>query len=292
MTTAADWIAEAEQHLSVADKGMNKLAAAITDTTTDSITLSYNLGAIKDGQIIAIDLEVMRVWEVDDTNKTATVQRGYGGSTAATHLVGSLVYVNPTHTKFAILRALNQDILALSSAGLFSMSTVELTYNAVAAGYDLTSVTNLEGIYRIDAKYTGMTRDWQRIRDFRLARSQNTVDFPSGYALSWDHGGQPGQTVRVVYKSRFTTLSALTTDVSTTGLPTSAYDIPPLGAAARLVSPREVDRNDTTSQGNSRRADEVPAGAVRSAGAGLWAIRQNRINEERAELARLWPVLT
>lgn len=290
-TTAADWVNEAEQHLNSGSReSRNKLAAEVTDTTGQTITFTYGLGLIQPGAVIAVDLEVMHVWDVDSTAGTATVERGQYGSTAATHLIGSIVYVNPKWSKFAILRAINQDLASLASAGLFKMSTVELTYSASVAGYDLTGVSNLEGIYAVEAKYLGLTADWVPIRRYLVARDQNLTDFPSGFALTLLEGGQPGQAIRVLYKSRFTALSALTTDVATTNLPTSAYDIPPLGAAARLVSPGEVGRNDTTTQGNTRRAEEVPAGAVARSGAYLWQLRRDRVNEEVRELRRLYPV--
>lgn len=290
MTTAADWISEAEQHLNGGSReGLNKLAAAITDTTSQTVTLSQALGSIQAGAVIAVDLEVMYVWEVDTTAGTATVERGQYGSTAATHALGALVNVNPKWSKFAIFRALNQELSALASAGLFKMNTVELTYSASTAGYDLTSVTNLESVYAVEAKYLGLTADWVPIRRYTVGRDQNTTDFPSGFSLTLLEGGQPGQAIRVLYKSRFTALSALTTDVSTTNLPTSAYDIPPLGAAARLAMPMEVGRNDFTTQGNTRRAEEVPPGAVARAATALWQMRNTRVGEEKTELRRRYP---
>lgn len=289
-TTAADWVTEAEQHLNSGSReSRNKLAVALTDTTGTTVSFTYGLGTIQEGSVIAVDLEVMHVWSVDPTGNTAVVERGQYGSTAATHLIGATVFVNPKWPKFAIFRALNQELQSLASAGLFKMTAVERTYSPVVSGYDLTGVTNLEGIYAVEAKIVGLTGDWVRIPHYDLRRDQNTTDFPSGFSLTLREGGMPGQAVRVLYKSRFTALSALTTDVSTTNLPSSAYDLPPLGAAARLVTPREVGRNDTSTQGDTRRAEEVPAGAVARSGAYLWQLRRDRLAEELTELRRLYP---
>lgn len=291
MTTAAAWINETEQHLGIAGGKLDKLAAAMSDTTTGSLTVTYGNQGIEEGSVITVDLEVMYVWAFNPTTKVATVERGFAGSTAATHLVSSLVFVNPVFTKFAIFTALNQELESAASAGLFKMSTVELTFLSSAAMYDLTSVTNIEGIYRVDARYTELTDDWARIHRWTIARDQDTDDFPSGLALAVFDGGQPGQPVRVQYKSRFTALTSLASTKASTNLPSSAFDIPPLGAAARLVETREVPRNDIVSQGDSRRADEVPPGAVRSAAAGLWARRNTRLAEERTALLRRYPKL-
>lgn len=292
MTTAADWITETEAHLNVRNKPLDKLAVAVTDVDAATITLTYNPGdAITEGAILGVDLELLYVWAFDTSTLVATVERGFAGSTRATHLINTLVYINPTYSKYDIFRALNQDLASLGSEGLFAMSTVDLTFSSATAAYDLTSVTNLESIYRVDAKYPGLTRDWERVRRYQIARNQNTTDFPSGFALTLLEGGSPGYAVRVSYKSGFTALTSLSSTKVSTNLPASAYDIPPLGAAARLVSPREVARNETGSQGDTRRSEEVPAGAVRASAAGLWAIRQQRVGIERAELARRYPRL-
>lgn len=289
-TTAADWVKEVEQHLGV--RPANKLSAAVTDTTTGSITLTYPMGNIADGALVGVDTEVMLVWAT--SGQGATVERGAAGSTAATHANGAMVYVltSSNTSQFSILRALNQDLSSLGSAGLFHMAAVEVTYNPAKAGYDLAGVTSIEDVYKVEAKVTGLTGDWRVVRNYRMARDEDTGDFASGFSLRIGEGGQSGQSVRVFYRQPFVALAGLTTDVTTTLLPASAYDIPPIGAAARLVGPREVVRNNFTSQGNSRRAEEVPARAVASSANDLWAQWNRRVGQEINDLQRRYPQLT
>jgi len=66
------------------------LAAAITDTSGTSITVTSETSFPAVDFIISIDTEVMLVTNVATT--TWTVTRGYEGSTAATHLNGAAVY--------------------------------------------------------------------------------------------------------------------------------------------------------------------------------------------------------
>ena len=66
------------------------LAAAITDTTGTSITVTSSASFPSAPFIIAIDTEAMLVTNVSGT--TWTVTRGYESSTAATHLNGAAVY--------------------------------------------------------------------------------------------------------------------------------------------------------------------------------------------------------
>ena len=85
-------------------------------------------------------------------------------------------------------------------------------------------------------------------------------------------------------------LPTAATALSTTGLQASAYDLPPLGAAIRLMSGREIKRNFTETQGDSRRATEVPAGAVQQSSTGLKLLRAQRIVAECARLNSLYPI--
>jgi hypothetical protein len=116
-----------------------------------------------------------------------------------------------------------------------------------------------------------------------------TKDFGSGLALQFDQGVRPGD-VRVTYRSPFTRVTAETEGIQlNAGFPESAEDLLVIGAQIRLVSPREVKRNFTESQGDTRRADEVTAGAVSGSITILIRMRRDRITAEAAKLARQYP---
>ena len=91
------------------------------------------------------------------------------------------------------------------------------------------------------------------------------------------------------YKTGFTALSAMSTALSTVGLHSEGYDLPALGAALRLMSTRPVRREFIDEQGSSRRADEVPAGAISASMRDLRALRETRINAEAARLDQQYP---
>ena len=57
-----------------------------------------------------------------------------------------------------------------------------------------------------------------------------------------------------------------------------------------MVAGREVKRNFTESQGDTRRADEVPAGSVNNSINNLLRLRRDRIIAEAARLARQYPL--
>jgi hypothetical protein len=66
------------------------LASAITSTIATSISLTAAIGPSSGDWMLQIDSEQMLVTAGDSTS-TLTVQRGYNGTTAATHLIGDTV---------------------------------------------------------------------------------------------------------------------------------------------------------------------------------------------------------
>jgi hypothetical protein len=290
-----DLISETRRHLDSGSRPeINRLsgAAAAADTT---VTLEFAMGGITQGSVLALELELVYVWSV--AGQVATVQRGWLGSTAATHADDTVVWVNPRWSDFSIYRALMEEIRSYSSpvVGLYQMKTVDLTYNSARTGYDLTGVTDLIDVYELRWKgYT--TGEWPRIARWSLTRDMATSEFASGTALLLYDGAGPGRTIRVRYKAPYGTLSATyATDASDTtssaGLHTEAHDIPPLGAAARLVAPRDVKRSFTEAQPESRAAADVPPGTSSRAAGALLGLRNQRLREESARLHAKYPPL-
>lgn len=292
VTTTEDLIAETKRLLlSGQRESYNKLAA---DTAPGATTLSftYDLGGIAAGSYVQVGLEVFYVWAVNSSAKTAAVESAQIGSTAAAHDTGDIVTVNPKFPDHAILRALNEDLHSLSSPtnGLYAIRSTDLTFSEGRSGYDLDGVTNLIDILEIRTRRDTASGDWPLVGNFTLSRDVDTTDFPSGYALFLTEMGVSGADVRVRYKATFSTLSTLADDVEdVTGLPESAHDLPPLGAALRLMYPREMKRSFTEAQPDPRRGSEVGAGAALNSTRGIAQQRQTRINEEYARLWQQFP---
>lgn len=292
-TLARDLIQETRAHLlSGARPEFNYLNGAIADTTTTTVTLALAMGGIQRGAVLSVDLELMYVFSV--SAQVATVARGWLGSTATAHATAALVEVNPRHSDFGILRAINAELVSFSSPsnGLFRVRTVDLTYQAARSGYDLTSATDLIGVLTVEAKGSH-PGDRHRLRSWRLIRDADTADFASGLALYLYDGGAPGRTIEVAYKAPFVALTALADDVQAVSfLPAAANDIPPLGAAARLVATREVRRGFMDAAPEPRVASDVPPGTNRNAATTLLALRNQRLKEESARLHSAYPALT
>tara|TARA_R110000823_G_scaffold183880_2_gene316467 strand:- start:9739 stop:10668 length:930 start_codon:yes stop_codon:yes gene_type:complete len=290
--TAQTWIDETK-NLLLTDyvEEHDVLATDVNDSGT-SFNFTHDAAGIVAGSIIEIGTELMYVFSVNATNNDATVKRGFRGTTAAAHSQGDLVTVNPKFPAQQVLDAINDQLNDLSSPqnGLYQMKTVDFTFNAAQDGYDLTGVTDdIISVYQVTYSDVGAEAAEPVISSWSLRRDRNTSSFASGYALILHDDGWAGQTVRVQYKTGFTALSATSTALSTVGLHSSAYDLPALGAALKLMSTRPVRREFIDEQGSSRRADEVPAGAISASMRDLRGLLDSRINAEATRLDSQYP---
>src|ERR1017187_5948624 len=108
------------------------------------------LPSLRPETVISSDLELFYVQAVSST--TVTVVPGYLGSSEVNHSSGSLVYLHPLLSAFAIMTAINDDLSDLSENGLYQVNSVEITYNPATVGYDLAGVSGLIEIISIQQK--------------------------------------------------------------------------------------------------------------------------------------------
>lgn len=302
MSSAQDWIEETRDHL----EGPAGSEANQVDTDyvagSGTITLRYALGNVTVNSVLSVGGNTLRVQAVNSTAKTASVIAGFQGSVDVDAPAGSLVRVNPNFTDHRILKALNGAMATMTSPvnGLFQVSTAALDYVSFQEAYDMGFLTSTEGplfpdrlvqVLEVRRETRGTSLAWPRVRpsEWELVETAPTDIFPSGVALRVKEGDS-GLRVQVVAATTFMPFAAVTDDVSTTGVPDSMADIPPLGAAIRLMSGKEVSRNLTRSQADSRKATEVPAGAIANSYTGLFALWSTRVREEAARLRKKYPV--
>ena len=267
----------------------NKLFTAINSSDT-SIVLSYDLAGLRAGSVFEIDSEMIYIWEAVSGSKTLTVQRGYAGTTAASHSAEAIVKLNPRFPKAQMIDALNQDIDDLASPlnGLFRVVTLTIPYNGSDRQINLTGATNV--IDLVDVRLRFLSDDYPYVSRARLQRDLPTADFPSGFAIVFDEPVMSGD-LRVRYKAPFARVASPSDNIqSVAGVPESMEDILELGIMSRMLSTREVKRNFIESQGDTRRSEEVPPGAMRDSFVNILRLRRDRIIAEAAKLARQYPL--
>ena len=267
----------------------NKLSGSLSATAT-SLTVLYDLDGLRKGSVFEIDSEMFYVWDAVAGTKTLTVERGFNGTTATTHASGAIITTAPRFPRAQVLEALNDELRDLSSPvnGLYQVKYFDFDYNGSDEIINLPPVLSIIDLIGVHVRVTGDNYEW--VRKVRLLRDLPTDDFSSGFGLKFERGIRSGR-LRIVYKAPFTALSNETQNLNTfAGLPDSCEDIINMGVQIRLMAPREIKRNFTESQGDTRRAEEVPAGAVAGSVQNLIRMRRDRIAAESARLKKQYPL--
>ena len=269
------------------------IAPAITDATSTTLSVQGLANGIAKGVVIEVGSELMYVTAV--SGGSVSVIRGYAGSTASStgHAVDSVVRVSPKFPTYRIIQSLNDDLADLSAPGqgLFQMKTTSFTYNAGVDGYNLTGLTSAEidSIYSVTYADAGSEASEPDVSSWKLKRNRDTSAFASGLALVLYTGAWPGQKITVSYKAPFTSITDASTARSSVGLATTAYDLPPLGAAMALMTTTPIRREFLDAEGTSRMADEVPPGAISASFRDLMGRRRARVEAEASRLASQYP---
>lgn len=289
MTTAGNLIDRIIQPLlagTVEERNKFASSVGVSDTT---LTVTYDLGTLAGSTVFECEQELFYVWDSNPSGKTVTVERGYGGTTAASHSSGTSITVNPKFPRKQALDALNSELADLSSPmnGLFQMKTLDVNYNGSDRMINLTSVTSMIDLYDVRLRY--LADDYPVIHHVRLLRDMPTGDFASGFALALDQQVRSGA-LRILYKAPYSLFTTEASTVTSTGASAELEDLLVLGAQIRLLAGREVKRNFIESQGDTRRSDEVPAGAMTASVTNLMRMRRDRIQAEAARLTRQYPL--
>jgi hypothetical protein len=294
MTTGQALVDSTRRYLMTGHQELRTSLVSAYTAGNATITLAGALPSVVAGARLSIGLNVFYVTGVNAT--VISVLAGQDGSTDVSAANGSIVRVNPRFTDFDIWQALDADLSDLSGLGLYQMLYTDNTFNPTLTGYDMgaTAATSLLSLYQVEHLTPGPYKDMPRLQsyDFRLDRQAVATDIASGLAIRILNPSHMvnGFIFRASYKAMLTKLVATTDNVSITGLQTTAYDLPPLGAAILLMAGREIKRNFIETQGDTRRSTEVPPGATMNSDTRLRQIRAMRIKTEAARLSQMYPI--
>lgn len=280
---------------------MNQLAATATATAT-TLTVNYALAGITRGSYVAVDTEVMYVWNADIASNgsgTLTVQRAMKGTTAAVHTDGAIVYVNPFFTRYQIRQTLKDEIRSWGPQ-VFAVKTLDIAGTDFVRGYDMGSIGPWFFILDLRLSPDPLTatpsdKNWPEV-PYRVMHSGPTQTFASGNVLTVTTAFgifDTPRTLHLTYAAPFTVDAEFTdavTLLTTVGLDTSDLDIPPYGAAWRLASSREVRRMLTEAQGQAADLQAFPPMYALQAAQGFKTFRDSRLNDAVARLRAQYPI--
>jgi hypothetical protein len=242
--------------------------------------------------VIEIDDELIWINTFDKNNLTLNAipgfGRGYGGTTPSPHAENSQVTLTPTFPKVNVKKAINDTINAFYPK-LFQVSSVTFTFNAAQITYALPD--DARDVLFISWQTPGPSREWLPVNRWRIDRMANVSAFNTTRTLSLYDKIVPGRTVQVYYSTIPNTLTNANDDYATvTGLPESSRDVVTLGAAARLLSYLDTGRINLSSAEADINDTKLPSTAGASASKYVYALYQQRLNEESTKLQDRFPI--
>lgn len=234
-------------------------ATDLTFTVDDPTDLSAGL--------VEIDMELMRITEVDMSSATVTVAptgRGRRGTTATAHAVGAEVRVQPIIPYSSVIRDVHAELSTIYPR-ISATCYAEFEATPTTVTYAIPSDAGLV----LDVRYKDTLGEWQRVRGWEVEHGQNTDDISTGIALRLS--APMSTTIRVIYGRPFGRFDSLDDLLSDAGIPESLEDVIRYGAICRLLPSLDVARLSVTSTASSEANGRPP-----TPGTGVMVAREMR----------------
>jgi hypothetical protein len=241
---------------------------------------------------IEIDDEIIWIDNFSTASNTLNVApgfgRGYQGSTPTSHAQYSQVTLSPSFPRISIKKAINDTINSLYPK-LWAVDSFTFTFNASQTTYALPD--DLEQILFVSWQTTGSSKEWLPVNRWRADGMANISTFNTTNTINIYENIQPGRTVQVYYTTTPDTLDNNSDDFAdVTGLPESSQDVVTLGAAYKLLSFVDSGRISLTSAESDLADSKIPSGAGANNSRYIYALYQQRLNEEALKLQDKFPI--
>jgi hypothetical protein len=263
-------------------------AGLSTTSTQIAVGSSSNLAK----GIVEIDDELVLIDSFDKANNVLNVMpgfgRGYQATTASPHAQYAPVTLSPTFPRSSIKKAINDTINSFYPK-LWIINSYTFTFNASQVTYPLPD--DVEGVLFISWQTTGSSQEWLPVNRWRLDGMANAATFNTNNTLNIYENVQPGRTIQVWYTATPNTLDANTDDFAdVSGLPDSCKDVVVLGAAYKLLSYLDAGRINLSSAEADLNDSKLPSSAGAAASRYIFALYQQRLNEEALKLSDKYPI--
>lgn len=242
--------------------------------------------------IVQIDQELIWVNSFDKQNLTLSVApgfgRGYQGTTPSPHAENAQVILTPTFPITMIQQAINDTINSLYPK-LFQVASTTFTFNAAQIAYPLPD--DARDVLYGSWQTPGPSREWLPINRWRIDRMANVSAFNTTKTVNIYEKIVPGRTVQIYYSTIPSNLTNYNDNfAAVTGLPESSRDVVTLGAAYRLLSYIDTGRINLSSAEADLADTKLPSTAGASASKYIFALYQQRLQEESTKLQDRFPI--
>jgi hypothetical protein len=259
------------------------------NTTDTSITIGSSSNLAKG--VIEIDEELLWIDSFDKTSSVLNVipgfGRGYSNTSPAPHAQYAQVTLSPTFPRVNIKKAINDTINSVFPK-LWSIQSTTFTYTPTVTTYALPD--DAEDVIAVSWQTTGPSKEWLTVKRWRMDPMANAAAFNSNSTVTIHDAITPGRTIQVWYTAEPSTLDSSNEDFAdVSGLPESCRDVIVLGASYRLLSYLDAGRINLTSAESDSADTKIPSYAGASASKYLFALYNQRLQDESAKLYGRYP---
>ena len=250
----------------------------------DDLTLTVDDATAASKGIIEVDDELMYVKKSVAASGTLQILgtasvasgRGWRGTTATSHVAGSIVRNNPIFPRSQVKRALLETIKGMNFPVLANET---FTFNG--SDYSYVMPDALVDVTGVSWELPDSTGVWALIKRWRL--DTNYLDSgTTKQALILNEAPMSGADVRVQYTKYPSTITD-NQELTVSGLPSSCEDVVRLGAMYRLLSTVDPGKVTATSVSADVLDQPVSAGASTSAAKYIFQLYSVRLAEEVAK---------
>jgi hypothetical protein len=251
---------------------------------SDDLTITVDDASAVSKGIIEIDDELMYVKKSVAASGTLQILgtasvssgRGWRGTTATSHVSGSIVRNNPIFPRSQVKRAILETIKGMN----FPVIANE-TFTFNGSDYSYVMPDALVDVTGVSWELPDATGVWALIKRWRL--DTNYLDSgTTKQALILNEAPMSGADVRVQY-TKFPTAITDNQELTVSGLPSSCEDVVRLGAMYRLLSTVDPGKVTATSVSADVLDQPVSAGASTTAAKYIFQLYTVRLAEEVAK---------
>lgn len=253
----------------------------------NDLTITVDDASAVSKGIIEIDEELMYVKKSITASGTLQILgtpsvasgRGWRGTTATSHVTGSIVRNNPIFPRSQVKRAMLETIKGMNFPVI-----KETNFDFTGSQYAYSIPDEVVDITGVSWELPDSTGVWALIKRWRIDTNYYNEDTDTyGQAIVLNEAPMAGARINVQYTAYPTTITD-NQDITASGLPSSCEDVVRLGAMYRLLSTVDPGKVTATSVSADVLDQPVSAGASTSAAKYIFQLYTVRLAEETAKV--------
>jgi len=253
-----------------------RLGSGVDDSTQTitlgGFTIPEDEALLRQGSILELERELVRVVEYDDLAGTVTVTRGEYSTTPAAHTTPLLMSLNPQFTRHSVFNAVADNIITLYP----KLFTTDVKYlSTVSAGvYPINDNLAVELLSAWVDGWTGSTDIHGEIVDYH--------PLAGGRAIILNHA--QGGSMWMRYRRRMARATSETDTLDDVGVDERWVNIIMAGAAADLLAGKDISASETEWVKSVLEAENIRVGTRMSIAGGLRQYRNTLLLDAQREM--------